>query len=209
MVRSLVAGFGAATMLAAAGSLTPAGQAVLGAKHAVAAQATAAVVQQAKPAAKRAVVLPAKTVAQRAVPAKAAHRAQPQARRAAVARLPQAAPAPSGQSLSLNQILPVLLQSQSVPSLASQASLPSLLSQAIPAASPLAGIMNAGSASPLAGIMTRGSSLPDLLQQLTNPVQTPEPASAPQPVQAAMPAAPLQAQPAAASGTQWVPENRH
>lgn len=204
MVRSLVAGFGAVTMLAAAGSITPAGQAILGARHAAAAPATAAVVQQAKPAAKRAAVLTAKTVAKHAVPAKTSHRAQPQARRAAVARLPQAAPAPSGPSLNLSQLLPLLLQSQSLPSLASQASLPSLLSQAMPAASPLAGIMNAGSASPLAGIMTGGSSLPDLLQQLTTPVAAPEPA----PVQAAIPAPPVQSQPAA-SGTQWVPENRH
>lgn len=175
MVRSLVAGFGVATMLAAAGSITPAGQAILGVKHAAAAPATAAVVLQTKPA-------------KRVVPAKASHRTRPQAHRAVVARRPQAAAAPSGQSLNVSQLLPLLLQSQS---------LPSLLSQTMPAASPLAGILGGG------------SSLPDVLQQLTNPVPTPEPASAPQPVQAPNPVVPAQSQSAPGSGDQWVPENRH
>jgi hypothetical protein len=167
MVRSLVMGFGAATMLAAAVSMTPAGQLILGMKHAAASPATAAVVLQDKPA------------AQRVVPAKPSPRARPQARRAAVARRPQAAPAPSGQSLNIiNQLLPVLLQSQSLPSLPSQ--------------------MTPG-ASPLAGILGGGSSLPDLLQQVTSPVPTPEPSSAPQSVQAPTSDAPAQPQSARAT----------
>lgn len=183
MVRSLVAGFGAVTMLAAAGSLTPAGQAILGVKHAAAAPPTAAVVVQPKP------------VVKRVVPAKAAHRASPQARAAVARRAQPAAPAPSGQSLNLNQLLPLLLQSQSLPSMVSQASLPSVLSQTMPASSPLAGLVGGG------------SSLPAVLQQLTSPA--PEPATAPQPVQEPAPVAPAQSQPAPNGGTQWVPENRH
>ncbi len=166
MVRSLVMGFGAATMLAAAVSMTPAGQLILGMKHAAAGPATAAVVLQDKPA------------AQRVVPAKPSPRARPQARRAAVARRPQAAPAPSGQSLNINQLLPVLLQSQSLPSLPSQ--------------------MTPG-ASPLTGILGGGSSLSDLLQQVTSPVPTPEPPSAPQSVQAPTSDAPAQLQSAQAT----------
>ena len=166
MVRSLVMGFGAATMLAAAASLTPAGQLILGMKHAAAGPATAAVVLQDKP------------VAKRVVPAKPSPRARPQALRAAVARRPQAAPAPLGQSLNVNQLLPVLLQSQSLQSLPSQ--------------------MTPGAA-PLAGILGGGSSLPDLLQQVTSPVPTPEPASAPQSVQAPTSDAPAQPQSAQAT----------
>ena len=166
MLRSLVLGFGAATMLAAAGSMTPAGQLILGMKHAAAGPATAAVVLQDKPAAKR------------VVPAKPSPRTRPQARRASVARRPQAAPAPSGQSLNVNQLLPVLLQSQSLQSLPSQ--------------------MTPG-ASPLAGILGGGSSLPGLLQQVTSPVPTPEPPSAPQSVQAPTSDAPAQPESARAT----------
>jgi hypothetical protein len=166
MVRSLVMGFGAATMLAAAVSMTPAGQLILGMKHAAAGPAITAVVLQDKTAAKR------------VVPAKPSPRARPQARRAAVARRPQAAPAPSGQSLNVNQLLPVLLQSQSLPSLPSQ--------------------MTPG-ASPLAGILGGGSSLSDLLRQVTSPVPTPQPPSAPQSVQAPTSDAPAQLQSAQAT----------
>lgn len=180
MVRSLVVGFGAVTLLAVAGSMTPAGQVILGGKHAAAAPATATVVVQGKPESKPA--------AKRAVQAKPSPRAHPQAHRAAVAPRPQAAPAPSGQSLNVNQLLPFLLQSQS---------LPSLQSQTMP------------TASPFAGILSGGSSLPGILQQLTNQVPTPESASAPQPVQAPTSAAPAQSQSAQVSREEWVPENRH
>jgi hypothetical protein len=193
MVRSLAIGFGAVTMLAAAGSMTPAGQVIIGVKHAAAAPATAAVVQQAKPAAtvvqanpavKR--LVPAPT-AKRVVQAKSSPQSRAQARRAAVARRPEAAPAPSGQSLNVNQLLPLLMPSQSPPS---------LLSQAMPAASPLAGLLSGG------------SSLPDMLQQLMGPASIPEPASAPQQVQAPTPVAPAQVQSAAAGGEQRVAEDK-
>jgi hypothetical protein len=181
MVRSFVLGFGAATMLAAAGSMTPVGQGILGVNHAGAAPATAAVVRHAKPAAKH-------SAAKHVVPAKPSPRARSHPHRAAVARRPQAAPAPSGMALNVNQLLPLLLQSQSFPS---------LLSQTTPAASPLAGILGGG------------SSFPDILQQLTNPVATPDQASAPQLEQAPTSAAPALPQSAQGSGEQWVPENRH
>jgi hypothetical protein len=181
MVRSLVAGFGVVTMLAAAGSMTPAGQVILGVKHAAAAQATTAVIRH---AATTAGVRQAKPAAKRVVPAKPSTRTRPQARRAAVARRPQAAP--SGQLLNVNQLLPLLLQSQS---------LPSLLSETTPAASPFAGIMGGG------------PSLPDMLQQLTNPAPAAEPASAPQSVQPPSPVVAAQSQPAPAS--EELPADRH
>jgi len=183
MVRSLVAGFGAVTMLAAAGSMTPAGQVILGVKHAAAAQATTAVIRH---AATTAGVRQAKPAAKRVVPAKPSPRTRPQARRAAVARRPQAASAPSGQLLNVNQLLPLLLQSQS---------LPSLLSETTPAASPFAGIMGGG------------PSLPDMLQQLTNPAPAAEPASGPQSVQPPPPVVAAQSQPAPAS--EELPADRH
>ena len=194
MVRSLAIGFGAVTMLAAAGSMTPAGQVILGVKHAAAAPATAAVVLQhrpaatvvqAQPAAKR--LVPAPT-AKRVVPAKSSPQSRPQPHRATVARRAEATPAPSGQSLNINQLLPLLLPSQSSPS---------LLSQTMPGASPLAGLLSGG------------SSLPDMLQQLTSPAPTPEPAPAPQQVQAPTPVAPAQVQSAPASGEQRVAEDKH
>jgi hypothetical protein len=182
MVRSLAVGFGAVTMLAAAGSMTPAGQVILGVKHAVAAPGPVA----AAPAA--AIVVHAKPAAKHAVPARPSPRAHPQARRAAVARQPLAAPAPSGQSLNVSQVLPLLLQSQSSPSLLSQTT---------------------SAASPLAGILGGGSSFPDILQQLTTAAPAAEPASAPQQVQVPTPAAPAQSQSAPVSGEQRGPEDKH
>ena len=166
MVRSLVMGFGAATLLAAAGSMTPAGQALLGGNHPAAAPAPAAVVQYATPPAKH------------AVSAKTSTQARPTARRAAVASRAaaaprRAAPAPATPSLNAGQFLPILLQSQSLPSSASQTT---------SGASPFAGILTGGSSgtSPLAGILGGGSSLPGLLQQATNQAPAPAQAAAPQ-----------------------------
>lgn len=187
MVRSLAIGFGAVTMLAAAGSMTPVGQVILGANHAAAAPTAAAVVVQAKPAPTVVHANPAVPAAKRVVPAKPSLQARPQARPTAVPRRPQAAPAPSGQSLNVNQFLP-LLQSQS---------LPSALSQAMPGASPLAGLLGGG------------SSLPDMLQSLTGPAATSEPASAPQQVQAPTAVAPAQSPPAPVSGEQRASEDKH
>jgi hypothetical protein len=180
MVRSLVVGFGAVTMLAAAGSMTPTGQVILGMKPTATAQATPAAVMQDRPAPVPAhaqsvvagLVAPA-TSAKRMVPAKPSPRVRPQARRAAAARRLQAAPAPLGQSFDISQLLP-LLQSQFLPLLQSQ---------------PMTNV------SPAVGMMSRNPSLPDILQQLTNPVLAPASAPAPQPIQAPTPVVPAQPQP--------------
>lgn len=118
MIRSLTVGFGAVTILAVAGSMTPMGQVMLGLRHPAAEQATPVTVIQDKPApmpepvqSVAAVPVAQPAPAPSAVVSHPAHVAlpRPQARPAAPpAQRPQAAPQQDGPA-SLAGIASILL----------------------------------------------------------------------------------------------------
>ena len=165
MVRSATVGFGAATMLALAGSMILGGQAKLGTRHLAAAHAgpvkairdTPAQVPMPRPPVVAAQVAPA------ASPRGAVSTAPSSRGRAHVqAAPPRAASAPLSQSLNVNQLVQ-LAQSPAMPSVF-----------------------------PAGGTMSGNALLPGILRQFTNPAAAPAPAPAVQPAQEPAPTVPVQ-----------------
>lgn len=159
MVRSAAVGFGAATMLALAGSMMLGGHAMPGTRHLAPAQAAAVRVIQDMPT-----QVPApmhSIVAAEGAPGASPRRAvstPPSSRGRTQVHAPappaprsQAAIAPLGQSLDINQLLQ-LAQSPAMPN-----------------------VLSAG------GPMSGNALLPGMLQQFTNPVAPSAPAPAVQP----------------------------
>ncbi len=174
MVRVAAVGFGAATMLALAASMTPGGQAVLGMRHLPAAQAEPVKVIQDRPASIHAPLrsVGAAPVAPAASPLRVTSTPPSSRARAQVhaatppAPRPQAASAPLGQPFQFNQLLQVA-QSPAMPNVF-----------------------------PTGGTVSGNAFLPSILQQFANPVTASPPPPAVQPAQEPSPTVPAQPNPA-------------